>query len=327
MAKQLIILIGIVFVLVGCLGQPAEDLVARWQGGSLSRIDLESFIIGFPLPEDRIVDEKDPGAWWREQAEETILERLLVEAAAPAVRDGLEAALRDELRVLVAESEILKRLGPIVEPSEESLESAWVELESTLKSPERRQLLNIFRRATDPSAQKIALDELEDLRRRVVAGESFGRIAEAFSDSESRHRRGMVGVFERGQLDPGLEEIVFSLTPDIPSEPVSTDDGGHLFLVRSVFPERSLRYEESRPELVRHVLAEKHRTRLEETARELWQPMESDVILDPDELERVLRSTENGIVLRVGSFEVNRNEWLRRSRSNSGASVNQRRVR
>ena len=47
-----------------------------------------------------------------------------------------------------------------------------------------------------------------------------------------------------GQLEPNLEAVIFRLAEGVPSEPVLSGDGGHLFLVDSLFPKRQLAFDE-----------------------------------------------------------------------------------
>ena len=318
MAYKLIITISVSIALSGCAPRPDAPLVARWSGGDLTRTELDRHIIELAEIE-RAVDPDDPVAWWMDRARDAILDELLLASIDTEGDTEIAAALRDEMRRLVVDAELLRRHGPVAEPTELELREAWAELEGTMNTPERRQLFNIYRRATDRGSREAAVRELQLLRARILSGEAFGSIAEELSDSESRHRRGIVGVFEQGQLDPQLERIVFELEPETPSEPVTTNDGAHLFMVRIVVPEQSATFEESRPALIRHLQNEATWTRMEETAVELYTPSDADIVLAAEDLARSLRSPENNVVLKIGAFSMTRSEWLEWSQTHIGS--------
>ncbi len=315
MAKQLIWILGVFVVLTGCVDHSNEPLVARWNSGSLSLSELDDHIVNTP-PVDRVVDTSDPVSWWKDHAEEVILHKILLDAADLETDAIFISALRDERRRLVADAKILKRRGPIAEPSAEELQHAWTKLEKVFNTPESRQLYNIFRRAESKENQAAAIKEMRKVRQRILSGESFQDIAETSSDSESRHRRGFVGTFQPGQLDPRLDAIVFSLEQESPSEPVVSGDGVHLFFVRSVSPKQSMTFEESRSELISHLQIETRWNRLNETAQELWTPLESDIIFEAEDVPKALRQEGDETILRVGDFAMSKSRWFRWANSN-----------
>ncbi len=294
--------------LAACEGRSNDPLVARWNGGVLGQTELDHFIITLS-ESDRRVDAEDSASWWKDQAREAILRKLLLEAAGPEAAEGLDFALRNDRRSLVTEAEILRRYGAVAEPTEADLELAWTELENTLNTGEQRELFNIFRRAADSESQQAAVEELEGLHEEILAGRSFESTALELSDSESRYRRGLIGIVKRGDLDPRLEEIVFALRPAVPSEPLTTNEGVHIFLVRAVIPGRSVTFQESRSDLTQYLQRKRRWQQLEETARELWAPLESDVVLDATVLRDALKNRPDEPFLRIGNFEMTTKEW------------------
>lgn len=308
MAKRLILVVVSIVGLAACGGRSDDPSVARWDGGALGQTELDHFIMTLP-ESDRRVDAKDPVSWWKDQAQEAILRELLLQKAGPEAAEGLDAALRNDRRSLVAEAEILRRYGSVVKPTEADLELAWTELEDSLNTGEQRELFNIFRRAANSENQQAAAEELESLRDEILAGRSFEDAALELSDSESRYRRGLIGIVRKGDLDPRLEDIVFSLRPAVPSEPLTTNEGVHIFLVRAVIPGRSATFQESRSDLTSYLQRKRRWQQLEETARELWAPLESDVILEAAVLREALQAGTDGPFLRVGNFEMTFDEW------------------
>jgi peptidyl-prolyl cis-trans isomerase SurA len=69
----------------------------------------------------------------------------------------------------------------------------------------------------------------EGLRKRILAGEKFAKIAaEASDDPGTAKSGGDLGFFRRGSMEPSLEEAAFSLDPGKLSQPVHTPFGWHL---------------------------------------------------------------------------------------------------
>ena len=65
----------------------------------------------------------------------------------------------------------------------------------------------------------------DGLLQRVKNGDDFGELAKRFSDGSTAKQGGDLGTFERGQLAPNLEALVFKLkrkdvTDVIPPRPV-----------------------------------------------------------------------------------------------------------
>ncbi|NOZ04607.1 MAG: hypothetical protein GXO92_08430 [FCB group bacterium] len=74
-----------------------------------------------------------------------------------------------------------------------------------------------------------AIHLLDSLRQRILAGESFSKLAEAYSqDPGTKSRGGDLGFVRRGTLVPEFEEVAFTLEDGEISQPVKTSFGYHL---------------------------------------------------------------------------------------------------
>jgi peptidyl-prolyl cis-trans isomerase SurA len=71
---------------------------------------------------------------------------------------------------------------------------------------------------------------------RVRKGEDFGELAKHFSDGQTAKQGGELGGFERGQLDPKIEAIVFKLNRNDMTDVIETKNG---FMILQV----EMRYE------------------------------------------------------------------------------------
>lgn len=96
------------------------------------------------------------------------------------------------------------------------------------------QNLKDYRHPEQLLARQILLqsaDQAEKLRTRLVNGESFAALAAEHSLSPDSQADGDLGLIDRSQLPPELEQALFDLTPGQISQPIKSPYGVHLFLV------------------------------------------------------------------------------------------------
>ncbi len=70
--------------------------------------------------------------------------------------------------------------------------------------------------------------EVQDLQKKLAAGESFETLAKQFSQCPSGKQGGMLGTFGKGQMVKPFEDAAFALKPGEISGPVKTQFGYHL---------------------------------------------------------------------------------------------------
>ena len=92
-----------------------------------------------------------------------------------------------------------------------------------------------------------ALAKVNDLRKRVLAGEDFAALAKAESDdTKSAAEGGSLGSFSHGRMQPSFDEAAFKLKPGEVSEPVKTPYGYHIIKVEA---HTTKTFEEERPQI------------------------------------------------------------------------------
>lgn len=85
---------------------------------------------------------------------------------------------------------------------------------------------------SQPGEREAALKSVSDLRERIIAGESFSKIAKEYSsDAESARRSGDLGWVTKGTLAAAVEAAVWELPLNQVSEVIETGFGVHLVLV------------------------------------------------------------------------------------------------
>ncbi|HUW60734.1 MAG TPA: peptidylprolyl isomerase [Candidatus Bathyarchaeia archaeon] len=85
---------------------------------------------------------------------------------------------------------------------------------------------------SDPVDRARALQLVNDLRERIMKGESFKKLARDYSNDEfSSPRGGDLGYQRRGMFEPAFEAYVWSAPLDQLSEVIQTSYGFHLITV------------------------------------------------------------------------------------------------
>lgn len=88
----------------------------------------------------------------------------------------------------------------------------------------------------------------ESIRKRIVGGEDFAKIAkEESDDTSSGEKGGDLGEFKKGMMVPPFETAAFALKPGDISEPVLTPFGYHIIQVQS---HTTKTLEEAKPEIL-----------------------------------------------------------------------------
>ena len=81
----------------------------------------------------------------------------------------------------------------------------------------------------DSAALKAGKAKIDDIRKRIVAGEKFAKVAADVSDDPGTAKSGGdLGFFRRGQMEPTIEDAAFALANGKLSQPIRTPYGWHL---------------------------------------------------------------------------------------------------
>jgi parvulin-like peptidyl-prolyl isomerase len=120
---------------------------------------------------------------------------------------------------------------------------------------------NEFARPEEITLRQILVPTLNEARdlRRLLAKEprSFERLAQTRSRAPEASAGGLMGTFARGQLPSDIEAAAFDLREGVPSEPVQSALGYHVFRVDARTPARERGLEECRAEIRRALIRAK----------------------------------------------------------------------
>jgi peptidyl-prolyl cis-trans isomerase SurA len=134
---------------------------------------------------------------------------------------------------LIVQEVIRREVGSKLILDHADVQKYYDEHKQDFVRPEQVALREIFV-STDgkPASQVAALRKKADaLLERIKNGEDFGELAKHFSDGSTAKQGGDLGTFQRGQLAPNLEQIVFKLQGNQVTDVLPTKTG---FLILQV---------------------------------------------------------------------------------------------
>ncbi|EIK52012.1 PpiC-type peptidyl-prolyl cis-trans isomerase [Stutzerimonas stutzeri TS44] len=151
-----------------------------------------------------------------------------------------------------------------VEVSDEALQELYQKQIANLS--EQRRAAHILIEENDPKAKAT----LEDLSKRLQAGEDFAALAKEYSqDPGSASEGGDLGFAGRDVYDPAFEEALYALQEGQVSAPVQTEFGWHLIKLLGVQSPEIPSFDSMKPELVRELKAQQVEQRYVEVSKQL----------------------------------------------------------
>lgn len=212
--------------------------------------------------------ELSEGASSRLDRARRVEEIVILRTLASRVGEGPDAELRlrqDRLDEELAMRRLERRLRVLATPTEEELRSAFATRIEELRRPRRWRLSDLYK-AEPPGADEAARGQvrrrMEELRARLVAGESFASLAAQESESATRDRGGADGFVALADLRPALARAVAELEPGELSPVLEIPGGFVLLLCGGVDPGSEPTFEAERQGLAEQLRNEKARSRL-----------------------------------------------------------------
>ena len=102
----------------------------------------------------------------------------------------------------------------------------------------------------------------EDIRKRLLAGEPFARLAADFSAASSKANGGLIGPINHDELDPRLQKVLDALKVGDVTEPMRTQRGYQLLKIENRTETRVKTFEQARAEIGNRVADQKRQAEL-----------------------------------------------------------------
>lgn len=191
-------------------------------------------------------------------------------------------------------------LAKDITASDEELKSFYINNQDKFVGPEQRKASHILIEGDDEAA----IAQLEKVKARLDAGESFATLASELSqDVGSAKEGGDLGYFQRGVMDSAFEDAVFGMkTVGQVSDMVKTEFGYHLIELTGIKKPESKSFEQAKPEVEALYRRQKAETLFYEKAEQL-----ADLSYEnPDSLD--VAAEELGLEIKTSSeFQRQRN--------------------
>ena len=195
--------------------------------------DVDMAMIAAPAPDTGPIAAADIQAWY----------------------DGHRGEFRAPEEVSIEYVEIRGDAVPAPEPADEATLRARYEQErARFVEPSQHLVSHVLVRVpgdADAAARDAARERAAGIAARArVEGADFAEIAREASDDEgSKAAGGDLGWLEQGIMGDGFDGAVQAATPGVASDPVLTDFGWHVLLVRDVREGKEVTFEDARAEL------------------------------------------------------------------------------
>jgi peptidyl-prolyl cis-trans isomerase D len=183
------------------------------------------------------------------------------EAAVKAYYDQHSDRFMTEEKVQVEYVELdAAALSSDKQPSDDELREFYQANKSQFQVPEERRASHILVQVpegADEAAVKAARAKIDDLYKKIKAGESFEKLAKENSDDPgSAEAGGDLGYFRRGIMEPDFEKAVFSLKEGEVSEPVLTSFGFHIIKLTGIRAAKSKPFAQVRDDILKQYQAD-----------------------------------------------------------------------
>jgi len=287
--------------------QDVKSIIATYNHNEISVEELSQYIL--TLPESQRWPNQKVKKWISKSIKDlSIYKQLISEAKLIGLESqtDFQQKMHDNKRKLFSNQYIQSHAG-LIKIDNEKLLQYYNDNSDSFNLPEQRTVRHIYKQFNDNKAQ--AINELKQLRQRILLGENFKILASQYSDSESRHTDGYVGVVKRGDLSQEFDEIIFNLEKDIPSNVISTKEGAHVFLVERILDNKEFSFESVKLMILQQLnILESVRT-TKELAEEL-PDSHGFVMPDQTEIRHIFESRKNQTILEIGDFILTKNQYI-----------------
>ncbi len=131
--------------------------------------------------------------------------------------------------------------------TEKEIKEYYDKNENLYITPKRirtKHILIEIKKGAHPAEVSNALEKAKKIRRRVLEGEDFSKVAIDVSDCPSGPKGGDLGFFQSGQMVPAFEEVALKLEKNEISEIVRTEFGYHIIKLSDKIPQRRQSFDE-----------------------------------------------------------------------------------
>ncbi len=176
----------------------------------------------------------------------------------PELRRSLE---RQMLISRVQQTEVMSKISVTEDEAKAYYEKHQAEFTTPSTITLREVLIEVPKneKGINAAQDEEARARAEDVRRRLLAGEPFPRLAADLSDAPSKANGGLIGPISSTDLAPALSDMIRKMKPGDLTEIIRTTRGYQILKLESKTDETTRSFEEARTEIGDRVADEKRR--------------------------------------------------------------------
>jgi NADH dehydrogenase len=145
--------------------------------------------------------------------------------------------LKDQVRTEIAWSQLMTRkLAPQINISEADIDAA-IDQMARKEGQTEYWLADILLKLPENADEAMVAETMrkaEMIISEVEKGKRFSELALQYSDAPGANRGGDLGWVSLGQLDPAIDAVLPSLTPNMMSKPIRGREGIHILFLRNI---------------------------------------------------------------------------------------------
>ncbi len=183
---------------------------------------------------------------------------------------------------LLTQEVMRKEVGSRINIGNEEVKKYYDEHPQEFTRPEQVELSEIFLSTEGKSPEEIEAvqKKAEDLHNRVVKGDEFSEIAKRYSEgSTAKDQSGDLGTYQRGQLSPQLEAVVFKMEKGQITDVTQTKTGFEILKVDNHYQSGLQPLEKVETEIMNRLYMQKMQPTMRDYLAQLRQ--ESYVMVKP----------------------------------------------
>lgn len=313
MKKNIIFILFTTLIFTSCDNQNtpktstinANTEIASYTDGIITKIDIEHYLT--KLPAESRWAANNPKQWYKDLINKIIVGKQIIKEAKLASIENSENYIFKQREILRAaySSQYLSEFNEKIDLSENDIKNYYDEHIDRFQLSEQRTVYHIFINSmNNKNAKKI----ISELRNRTIAGESFQILAEKFSDSETRHKKGLLGTVSRGVMSEDFDSVVFALDKNQPSEVIKSSEGYHVFYVTDILAKKDYSYESLKNMLYKELIENKTYDYIKEKALAIT---ETKVINIPNvqQLNQIQKQPQ-AIIMEIGDFQLKKAQLI-----------------
>jgi parvulin-like peptidyl-prolyl isomerase len=183
--------------------------------------------------------------WMRENGGKKAIEK----AKHPAIKDRED--LKREILAQLRYNRLLEEESSCDLPTKGEAREYYDNRPDLFTSEEMVSASHILKKASSDEEFKIAEEQIQAIRERLVGGEDFVKCVKEESDDGGND--GNLGTFGKGRMVPEFEKAAFSLEVDQLSEPVKTQFGWHLIKLDEKHEPKLTPFEELQEKIIEYL--------------------------------------------------------------------------